>query len=374
MTAETEGLRVRLAHPVHPGLAIDVDFRLGDECGVLFGPSGAGKSTILRLIAGLDRPKAGLVQLGDRTLSDSSTGLHQPLRDRRVGMIFQDDLLFPHRDVGRNVRFGLARWPSAEADARVDEVASLCGIGHLMARAPSTLSGGERQRVGLARAIAPRPRLLLCDEPVSALDLEARRELTGRIKRIRSAESIPILYVTHSPEEAVAVGTRLFLIEAGRIVAEGAPLDVLSSRGPRGSFRLRNAFEATVEGHDDAELSTTLRVVDGPTLVVPRLDDPAGSTVEVEVDADDIVLARGPVGVLSARNRVQGRVARVVRHGPEAEVLVVTGGVTWAVALISTAVEALGLIEGLEVLMIIKARSCRARREAGWISTGADRP
>ncbi len=363
MSATDASLHVRLSHRVHDGLTIEVEFRLGNECGVLFGPSGSGKSTILRLIAGLIRPGNGVVRMGDSVLSDSSRKIHQPLRTRRVGLIFQDDLLFPHLNVARNVRFGLIRWPNAEADARLAEVAALCGIGHLLARDPSTLSGGERQRVGLARALAPRPRLLLCDEPVSALDLEARHALIERIKRVQRLESIPVLYVTHAPDEAIALGSRLLLLEAGRIVAEGSPLDLLSSRGPRESFRLRNVFEAKVVGHEPENLSTVLRIVDGPPLVIPKVDDAPGSNLAVQVGADEIVLARGAPGIVSARNLIIGTVERVVPHGFEAEVLVRTGGVTWAVALISTAVEALGLIEGEEVRMIIKARSCRVLRE-----------
>ena len=211
--------------------------RLGTECGVLFGASGAGKSTALRLIAGLERPTRGRVRLGSDVLFDSIRGIDRPLRNRRVGLIFQDDLLFPHLDVLGNVRFGLRGWDRTEADRRVEEVAALCGVGHLIGRNPTTLSGGERQRVGLARALAPRPRLLLCDEPISALDLSARDVLIDRLKAVQRAESIPVLYVTHSPAEAIALGSRLFLLAAGRLVDEGPPLDVLARSVGRGPAR-----------------------------------------------------------------------------------------------------------------------------------------
>ena len=144
-------------------------------------------------------------------------------------MIFQDDCLFPHLNVAANIRFGLKGWPREQADARLAEVAALCGVEHLLERRPETLSGGERQRVGLARALAPRPRLLLCDEPVSALDLANRHALLDGLRAVQRAEGIPMLYVTHSPAEAIALGSRLFLLEEGRIVAEGPPLDVLSA-------------------------------------------------------------------------------------------------------------------------------------------------
>jgi molybdate transport system ATP-binding protein len=363
VSPDPEELDVRIRHRVHPGLSLDVSFRLGDECGILFGPSGAGKSTILRLIAGLTRPDGGSVRLGGSVLFDSDAGANVPLKGRRVGLIFQDDLLFPHLSAGRNVGFGLKSWPQAEARARLAEVASLCGIGHLLDRSPSTLSGGERQRVGLARALAPRPRLLLCDEPVSALDLDARLGLIERIRRVQAAEAIPVLYVTHSPDEAIRLGTRLFLLSGGRIAEQGPPLDVLSSRWPGDSIRVRNVFRATVEGHEPDGLATVLRIVDGPCLVAPRLESPPGTALTITLGADDIVLSRGPIGSISARNLIEGAVERVVRHGPEAEVLVRTGGVVWVVGVVSAAVESLGLIEGSGVRMIIKARSCRVLGE-----------
>ena len=355
-------LEVRLTRRVHPGLVLDVAFRLGAGRGILFGPSGSGKSTILRLIAGMERPDSGFVRLGDSVLFDSSARVRVPLRNRQIGLIFQDDLLFPHLDVSRNVRFGLHKWPRAEADARTAEVARLCGIGPLLARRPSTLSGGERQRVGLARALAPRPKLLLCDEPVSALDLDARHALLDRLKAIQQAEGIPFLYVTHAPDEAIALGDRLFLLSGGQIVADGPPLDILSADRPGMPFvrwgSIRNVFPAIIEGHDAEGRETRLRVVDGPLLIVPFLKNSVGDRLAIQVRADDVVLALGPVAAISARNVIAGTVDRVIRHGAEAEVLVRTGGVTWVVAVVAWAVESLGLIEGSEVRMIVKARSC----------------
>ncbi len=363
MIAPPVELRVRLAHRVHPGLDLDLNFRLGNECGILFGPSGSGKSTTLRLIAGLIRPQGGAISLGGLDFFDSGRRRSMPLRDRRVGLIFQDDLLFPHLDVAGNVRFGLRGWAKPEAEARLAEVSALCGINPLMRRDPATLSGGERQRVGLARALAPRPRVLLCDEPVSALDFDSRHALIDRIGRVQRAESIPVLYVTHSPDEAIALGHRLFLLEGGKIAAEGPPLDVLSARGPGEPFRLMNSFPGVVEGPGPGDGSTVVRLVAGPLLVVPRIDGPAGALVTIRVGADDILLASGPLGLVSARNVVEGVVERVVRHGPEAEVLVRTGELVWVVGVISSAIEAVGLIAGAEVRMIVKARSCRIHRE-----------
>jgi molybdate transport system ATP-binding protein len=357
-----DGLEVRLTHKIHDGLAINVGFDLGREIGVLFGASGAGKSTILRLISGLIRPDQGSIRLGGVILFDRSKKIEVPMNKRRIGLIFQDDLLFPHLSVEANVRFGLNRWSRRESDARLAEVAELCGIGRLFDRDPSTLSGGERQRVGLARALAPRPALLLCDEPVSALDLETRSEIIERIKRVQRAESIPVLYVTHSTDEAITIGDRLFLLDQGRIVSEGSPLDVLSSRASTVSIRLRNTFDAVIQANPVEHAETTIGLVDGPVLVLPKREGRPGDRLRVSIDADEIVLARGEIGAISAQNLIEGTVERVVRHGFEAEVVVKTGGVVWMVGVVGTTIEALGLIEGAEVRMIVKSRSCRVFR------------
>jgi len=358
-----EILHVEMVHRVHPALRLDVSLRLGREIGVVFGPSGAGKTTLLRLIAGLSTPHAGHVQLEGTTLFDIARRIDQPLRRRRIGMIFQDDCLFPHLDVAANIRFGLTAWGRDQAEARLAEVAALCGVGRLLDRRPSTLSGGERQRVGLARALAPRPRLLLCDEPVSALDLANRHALLERLRAAQRSEAIPMLYVTHSPAEAIALGSRLFLLEQGRIVAEGPPLDILSSarRTPAGSIPwedVRNVFPACIAGHAPEHGATHLKLDQGPELIVPFLDRPPGTRLLIEVRADDILLARAPIGGLSARNQIPGTVERVVSHGPEAEAVVRTGGLTWIVSLVAPAVEQLDLRSGSTIHMIIKARSC----------------
>lgn len=362
--SDTPVLDVRLTRRVHAGLTLEVGLTLGRECGVVFGPSGSGKTTLLRMIAGLGRPDAGRVVLNGSVLYDRDRGIDLPLRARRVGMVFQDDLLFPHLDVSANVGYGLRGWPSAEARARLAGVAALCGVDRLLGRRPETLSGGERQRVGLARALAPRPRLLLCDEPVSALDLAGRHALIDRLRAVQAAEALPVLYVTHSPSEAVSVGSTLFLMERGRFVAQGPPLEVLASARaraswPAGAEGIRNAFTARVEGHQPSAGSTLLALDDGPKLVVPRLDLPPGTAVGVEVLADEVLLARGAVEGLSARNVIPGTVERVLPHGPDVEVLVRTGGLKWVVSVVEPAVAALDLGPGAEVRLVIKARSLR---------------
>jgi molybdate transport system ATP-binding protein len=347
-------LDARVMRRVHPGLVVDAAIRLGDEIGVLFGPSGAGKSTLLRLIAGLERPDEGRVTLAGSTLFDAAHGVDAPLRERRIGMIFQDDLLFPHLDVAGNVGFGLKGASRAERARRVEEVAALCGVSGLLGRSTGTLSGGERQRVGLARALAPRPRLLLCDEPVSALDLPGRRRLLERLRGARRAEGIPILYVTHSPAEAITLG---------------ALGDVLTLAGDRSALRhlegIRNAFGGTVAEHaPDGEWSR-VTLDGGPSLVVAPVGLPTGSRVDVEVAGDEVMLAVGPVAGLSARNQVEGQVEAVAVHGREAEVVIRVGETRWLASTLASTPAALGVAPGRPVTLIIKARSVRVEPAGG---------
>jgi molybdate transport system ATP-binding protein len=359
-----ETLEARVVYRVHESLVLDVVLSLGCETGILFGPSGAGKTTLLRLMSGLSRPDAGQVCLGGKTLYDSERRINEPLRNRRIGIIFQDDRLFPHLSVAANVCFGLKGWQRGPARDRLAEVAALCGIEKLLGRMPEMLSGGERQRVGLARALAPGPRLLLCDEPVSALDLANRHALMEQLRKVQQALDIPMLYVTHSPAEALSLGSRLFLLEAGRIVADGTPLDVLSKSGraPTGSNTwqdVRNVFPARIAEQNSAKGASLLELDDGPDLIVGFLDRPGGTRLLISIRADDILLSRHPLQGLSARNQIPGEVDRVVHHGLEAEVIVRTGKLSWIVSVVDPALEQLDLVPGASVHLIIKARSCQ---------------
>ena len=358
------GLEVSVSRKVHPGLELNLGFTVGNECAVLFGPSGSGKSTTLRMIAGLLTPDSGRITLDDETLFDSRHRENRPLRLRRVGMVFQDDRLFPHLDVASNILYGLNQWESGKAKARLAEIAALCGVGSLLTRSPSNLSGGERQRVGLARALAPRPRLLLCDEPVSALDLENRHALMERLRAVQAAESIPMLYVTHSPAEAIAVGHRLLRLEGGSIVDSGLPIEVLTSTSPTYQNRLErvlNRFEGRVLDPATNAGETRVQLTGGPILIVADVASKPESVVTVEILADEILLARQNVEGLSARNRMQADVVKILNHGNDAEVLLRTGNLTWIASLTQGAVSALQLQAGQTAWMIIKARSCLVR-------------
>lgn len=197
---------------------LDVDLRLGPGLTVVTGPSGAGKSTLLSALAGLLRPRAGRVVLGDEVLVDVDAGVFVPPHRRRVGLVFQSLALFPHLTVLENVAFGVDVG-DRQATARV--WLERMRVGGLAGRAPSTLSGGEAQRVALARALAARPRLLLLDEPFSALDVPLRRALGGELKALVGETGLPTILVTHDAEDA-ALGDRRLRMDAGRVVDDTA--------------------------------------------------------------------------------------------------------------------------------------------------------
>ena len=231
---------------------------------VLFGPSGAGKSTTLRAIAGLVRPVRGRVEAGGRLLYDSESGVWMPAHRRRVGYLTQQYHLFPHLRVLDNIKYGLARRRVAENSSttgtRVEELMEAFRLEGLEQRYPWELSGGQQQRVALARALAPAPDLLLLDEPFAALDGELRRTVRRELRSVLSRAPVPAILVTHDREEAVALGDAVQVIDGGRPVSYGPPLEVLGQPGQARVARLvgvENLFRLNVDSrnHRDGTMS-----------------------------------------------------------------------------------------------------------------------
>lgn len=206
-----------------PGFELNVELHLPEDsrCAVLFGPSGSGKTLTLRALAGLLRPDAGYIRVGGETLFDSGAHVDVPVRDRRIGFMFQDYALFPHLSVADNVAFGLTRTrfgrSSSAVRGKVNEWLDFFGIGHLGRQLPSSLSGGQRQRVALARALATRPRLLLLDEPFNALDPLLRGHLRQEFREMLIRVDMPAVLITHDPEDVEVFADQLALYGSGRV-------------------------------------------------------------------------------------------------------------------------------------------------------------
>ncbi|MBM3774082.1 MAG: ATP-binding cassette domain-containing protein [Acidobacteria bacterium] len=199
---------------------------------VLFGPSGAGKSTVLRCLAGLERPERGSIRLRDEVWHDSASGLCLAPQRRRIGYLFQEYALFPHLTVRKNVEYGLRLRPARERRERACSMLGRLGIAELEGRYPRQISGGQLQRVALARALAPAPRLLLLDEPLSALDEPTRARLRGELRRLLLASGVPAVLVTHDRAEALELGDRMLVMIDGRIRQAAPPEEVF--RAPAG--------------------------------------------------------------------------------------------------------------------------------------------
>lgn len=181
------------------------------------GPSGAGKSTLLALIAGLQKPDAGRIVLGGVTLTDNSAGIFLAPEQRHIGYVFQDAQLFPHLSVEGNLLYGFRHLGEEERRFRLDEIVALLEIGHLLKRRPRLLSGGEKQRVALGRALLYSPRLLLLDEPLSSLDSARKQQILPFLLRIRDELRMPMLYVSHMPEEIAYLTESVWQIRDGRL-------------------------------------------------------------------------------------------------------------------------------------------------------------
>jgi molybdate transport system ATP-binding protein len=341
-----------------PGFSLDVDFHWQERVAVLFGPSGSGKTTCLEAALGLLPRARSRVQLGGEWLEDCERGLRVPVEARRLGWVPQEPTLFPHRSVAGNLRFALAR--AGEAGPRgLERAVEVLEIGHLMARRPGELSGGERQRVALARAIASGPRALVLDEPLAALDLPLRSRVLPYLLRVRDELDLPMLYITHDPDEAMLVGETAAVLDCGRLVATGPPREVLWSRAVRPlseALGLENVLDARAESTPE-EGETRIATAGGLRLRVPWQLEP-GTAVCIGVRAEDILVARGDPGRISARNVIAGRVSECETDA--GEVLVrVDAGETLTARLTPAAVADLGIERGSPVFLVLKAHAIR---------------
>jgi molybdate transport system ATP-binding protein len=258
----------------------------------LFGPSGCGKTSILRCIAGLQRVAEGSCVVDGDVWQGGQRFI--PTHRRPIGMVFQEASLFAHLDVRRNLLYG-APSPMPPGAVGLDEVVGLLGLARLLDRSPHHLSGGERQRVAMGRALLSQPRLLLLDEPLSALDHTGKNEVLQALERLHAALSLPIILVSHDRTEVERLADHLVLLEAGRVVASGAISEVQSDiRLPfAGSTEAAISLDAVVSGYDDGYGLTRFEV-EGATLLVPAPSFQPGSTHRLRIAARDVSLALPP--------------------------------------------------------------------------------
>ncbi len=274
------------------GFMLDVDLALpGRGVSALFGPSGSGKTTCLRAIAGLERAPNGYVALGDEVWQDEARKAFVPTHRRALGVVFQEASLFPHVSVRGNLEFGLKRVAGADRRFELGPVAAMLGIERLLERKPASLSGGERQRVAIARALLSSPRLLLMDEPLAALDLKRKQEILPYLERMHDELSIPIIYVSHAPDEVARLADHLVLLDAGRVVASGPLTETLARADlpPVFADDTGVVLETVLAGHEADDLSRL--AFEGGALFVGRRSEPVGSRLRCRIHARDVSIA-----------------------------------------------------------------------------------
>jgi molybdate transport system ATP-binding protein len=348
-------LDIRVAFP---GFALDVaqDFP-AQGITALFGPSGCGKSTLLRVIAGFEGSATGRVAFGSEVWMDART--HLAPHRRGVGYVFQDARLFPHLSARGNLDYAARRARGFPAQYSFDDVVRVLDLAPLFDRRAQQLSGGERQRVAIGRTLLSRPRLLLMDEPLAALDTKRKAEIMPYIARLPQAFGLPILYVTHALEEVTQLCDRIVALSAGRVVATGGvaeTLERLDLEGVQGHFEAGAVLRGRVMAQD-AALHLTRIDLGCATLEVPEIGLDPGAEVRLRVRARDVSLARNRPEGLSIRNILNARVLAVVPEPDTAfaEVLLDLGGQNLRARITRAAVLDLQLAAGQDVVALVKS-------------------
>lgn len=282
----------------------------------LFGPSGSGKTTLLRCIAGLERA-AGSLHVNGQTWQDEKTFV--PVHKRPLGYVFQEASLFSHLSVYANLEYGYKRINPAERKVQVEQVVEWLGLSHLVARGDvAGLSGGERQRVGIGRALLTSPRILLMDEPLSALDAASRQEILPYLERLHRELDIPVLYVSHALDEVARLADHLVLLQQGRVIACGALGQTLARLDlPLAGFDDAGVVIDAVVAQQDEAYHLTRLDFPGGALWVGKVKQPLGDSIRARVLARDVSVATQPPLASSITNILGGMIADIRDEGPD---------------------------------------------------------
>ncbi|NOV30654.1 molybdenum ABC transporter ATP-binding protein [Methylomonas sp. ZR1] len=339
-----------------PSFTLDVNLTIpGRGVTALFGHSGSGKTTLLRCVAGLERPSHGYLSVNGQIWQGEQEW--KPTHERPIGYVFQEASLFSHLTVLGNLRYGLKRVAGSEP-AKLDQVIELLGIGHLLERKPDRLSGGERQRVGIARALVVNPRILLMDEPLAALDVKRKQEILPYLEQLHDQLDIPVLYVSHSPDEVARLADHLVVMDAGKATATGPLANILARIDlPIHLGEDAGAVLAAEIGAVDSHWQLARVDFPGGSLWTRDHGLPVGRRVRVRVLARDVSMANAPPSHSSIQNVLQGHVDAIGEdeHPGLALVRVSIGGSQLVSRLTKRAAFDLGLTIGQDVWVQVKS-------------------
>ena len=347
----------------YTGFRLEVDATFTSGVTAVFGPSGSGKTTVLNCIAGFSVPDSGIITLKGSAVYSSKPRVRVPPERRGIGYIFQDGLLFPHMSVGENIRYGYKlRSPDSRAISP-DDLTELLGLQHLLERRPGSLSGGEAQRVALARALATSPSLLLLDEPLSSLDMGLRGRVLRYLKVVHAQLSIPMVYVSHSISEVLAISGQALVLDRGRQVAFEPVRDALVKPGVRSLMEgggVENLLDVVVTDRRPDSGTIVSALGEHPLYIVdphPVTDGISqGDTISVSIRAGDIIVALDLPPRISAQNILPATISNV--HRVESRVLVYADcGVPLVVEVTPEAAASLQLHQGQDAYLIVKSSS-----------------
>ena len=339
-----------------PGFTLDVDLTLPKR-GVtaLFGHSGSGKTTLLRCIAGLERAPMGVLTVNGEVWQDDSHWL--PTHKRPLGYVFQEASLFPHLSVLDNLRYGMKRSATAQR-VSLDQAIELLGISSLLERKPDRLSGGERSRVGIARALAVSPRLLLMDEPLAALDLKRKQEILPYLERLHDELDIPVLYVSHAPDEVAHLADHLVVLDGGQCLANGPLVETLA----RLDLPIRLGEDAgvvidAVVARRDPQWHLASAAFPGGELWFRDGGHPVGHRARIRILARDVSITHERIDGTSIQNTLPARIVAIAddTHPALALVRLDVGGSAVIARLTHRSAAALELKPGMAVWAQIKA-------------------
>ena len=335
------------------GFTLDVAFEApAGGVTALFGPSGAGKTSIVHALAGLTRPEQGRIVIAGKIVLDTAQNIFIPAEHRRTGMVFQDARLFPHMSVEDNLLFGWRRAPNRVGADEIARLVMLLGLEPLLRRAPRHLSGGEKARVALGRALLAAPQILLLDEPLASLDAARRHEILPWLERLRDIARLPMIYVSHAVDEVARLADKIVLLRQGRVVAQGAALDLLTGLGNPSGVLLGALIDAVVVGTRSGGL--TELAFDGGRLLAP-VSAQAGRSLRVRIAAEDILVARSEPQRISANNVLKAKVTELRYTETLADVELAAGAARLVARITAASAMRLELARGIEVFAIIKS-------------------
>jgi molybdate transport system ATP-binding protein len=342
-----------------PGFTLNASGEFGHGITSVFGPSGAGKSTLLGVLAGIVAPSRGSVSLNGRTLYSSTENIKLPPERRRMGIVYQDAALFPHMTVEQNLQYGYRLTPAKERRLNPADLVDLLHISRLLKRKPDDLSGGEKQRVALARTLATSPEMLLLDEPMSALDLRLRGIVIGYLKTVHRELSIPMIYVSHSISEVIAISDMVMILDAGNVKAFDRPRRLLGSTSSTGDSEdahdIENILDGrVVESHTGGGQGVI--AVSGTRFAASTGGRDFGEKVVMAIGAREIIIASAPPQRISARNIIPGKVISVSGEG-DRRIVTVDCGPELMVEVTVGAITELGIQPGAQVHLVIKSGS-----------------